>query len=190
MSLTIAADRAELAATALRKLATHLDNLAGIPSEFVQEQYKRETINLRTEAAGALDRIGAALPMHHPKRLDAHAESDIVREPDKTPIRRGLLRADNLNGWAKEWDTWALSVDPNPQYRPSDGAVDRVLDLYALMYAESSPVKVDFADNAREAYAAHFRGDAEAVRFYAKPSDRQAATLRLRIANECFAAQV
>ncbi len=101
-----AADRAELCAAAYRRLAEHMDAIQDDRWLWDPVAATAETARLRTEAAGAAERLRDALPVGHDLTA-ADDEARALRAPDAHVVVAARLRL-----WATAWDAFALATDP------------------------------------------------------------------------------
>ncbi len=124
-SPVLAANLAELAALALRRLATETRAYAALEAsrldgERVTEHLRAHRLltEARREAVGALERLRDALPGADLSPGVAMATVGIG-EPARRAAAQivGLggmwtIAADDLDRWAAGWDAWALAADP------------------------------------------------------------------------------
>lgn len=97
MNANHAANLAELAADAFRALAPRL-NVTGAAEV-------RELANLRTEAAGAIERYAASVDV-------AELAAATIIVADTVRGAPNWLNATVLGRWAADLDTWAMAVSP------------------------------------------------------------------------------
>lgn len=107
-----ARDLADIAADRLTRLAEDLDYAARVPVahdnvSWTRANAERTIVASRSEAAGALERLGALFPTNHPTRLKANAEADLVARPDASPCRAPAKDPDTLRRWADQWRAYA-----------------------------------------------------------------------------------